>query len=884
MRYLGVNEVREMFLSFFESKEHIRLKSASLVPQNDKSLLLINSGMAPLKPYFTGQEKPPKKRATTCQKCIRTGDIENVGKTARHGTFFEMLGNFSFGDYFKENAIPWSWEFCLDVLEIPEDKLYVSIYLDDDEAFEIWNKTVGVPEDRIFRMGKEDNFWEVGLGPCGPCSELYFDRGEKFGCGKEGCTVGCDCDRYIEFWNLVFTQFDKQEDGSYPRLPKPNIDTGMGLERVAAMMQGVESIFDVDTVVAIRNKICEIAGVKYNEDPKNDVSIRVITDHARSMTFMTSDGVLPANDGRGYVLKRLLRRAARHGKLLGIDKPFLPEICKICIDVSKGAYPELLEKQDYILRVISMEENRFYETLNDGIEILKEHVADLKAEGKTVLGGKEAFKLYDTFGFPLDLVIEMLEDEGFTADETGFHEEMENQRTRARLARGDSSFMGAEETVFHKLELEEVTIYQGHEAIETDNVKVLALVVNGEITDTANEGDEVSVVLDKTPFYAQGGGQAGDVGEIFSDTCVVFVEDTVKVVGNRIAHLANVKSGQISVGDVVCAKIDLNNRKDTQRNHSATHLLQSALKQVLGKHVEQSGSQVNAQKLRFDFTHFQPISKEEILRVEDIVNEYILNGIQVEVSERSIQEARDMGAIAIFGEKYGETVRVVDISEASMELCGGTHVYNTSQIGSFKILTEASAAAGIRRIEAVTGRAALEHYRSLDEKLSIIAPILKATPENVVIQVKSIIQNNKELQQEISKFKMKSASLLIDNMMEEMINKAETFNNFKIVACKVEGLEPHIFRELGDRVKDKIKSGVITLVCVNEDKANMLVMATDDAVKAGINAGSVIKEAVAVLDGKGGGKPNMAMAGGKDVQKCEEALAKAKEIIKNSFK
>ncbi len=879
MKALGLNEIREKFLSFFESKEHLRMSSFPLVPQNDKSLLLINSGMAPLKPYFTGQEIPPRKRVTTCQKCIRTGDIENVGKTARHGTFFEMLGNFSFGDYFKEEVIPWSWEFVTEVMEIPTDRLYISIYKDDDEAFEIWNKKVGIPKERIFRMGKEDNFWEVGLGPCGPCSEIYFDKGEKYGCGKEGCTVGCDCDRYMEFWNLVFTQFNKEETGEYTDLPNPNIDTGMGLERIAAMMQDVDSIFDVDTIKAIRDKVCQLAGIQYNVDPKKDVSIRIITDHVRSMTFMAADGILPSNEGRGYILKRLLRRAARHGKILGIDRVFLEELCSVVIDVSKVAYPELIEKQDYIFKVISTEENRFYQTIDQGIELLRGFIKKMKEERLNILNGDDAFKLYDTYGFPLELTREILEEELLSLDEIAFNKNMEAQRERARSAREESNYMGADETVYHKVESEESSVFAGYDVYEVSEANIIAIATKTDIVDEVKQGDEVSIILDKTPFYAESGGQRGDKGIITTESGKIEIHDCIKVVGNRIAHIGIVAEGVVKRSQKAKASIDVPTRMATSRNHSATHLLQKALREVLGTHVEQAGSYVTEDKLRFDFTHFSSLTREELAKVETIVNNKILESLNINICETTIDRAREMGAMALFGEKYGESVRVVDMQNFSVELCGGAHVSNTSQIGTFKIISEASAAAGVRRIEALTGFATLEYYRSLEEKIQVISEVVKSAPNAIVNNIKTFVNQIRELnkQNEILKARLSK------NTLGDIIDSKEEIEGFSAVLLKLQEADADTLRNLGDQIKDKIKSGVIVLIGISNDKANMIVMATEDAVKAGINSGDIVKNAVASMGGKGGGRPNMAMAGGKDISKADDALTVARQVIKEQL-
>ncbi len=880
MKYMGVNEIREAFLRFFEGKDHLRLPSASLVPHNDNSLLLINSGMAPLKPFFTGQETPPRKRVTTCQKCIRTGDIENVGKTARHGTFFEMLGDFSFGDYFKEEIIPWSWEFVTKVLEIPEDKLYVTIYQDDDEAFEIWQRKVNLPADRIVRLGKADNFWEHGIGPCGPCSEIYYDRGEAYGCGKETCGVGCDCDRYMEFWNLVFTQFDRQEDGSYPRLEHPNIDTGMGLERMATIMQGVDSIFDVDTVKAIRDEVCRLAGVTYGKEHKKDVSVRVITDHIRSVTFMTADGVLPSNEGRGYVLRRLLRRAARHGKLLGINKAFLADLCQIAIQVSQDAYPELKEKKDYIMKVISVEENSFYKTIDKGMEILKADIEEMKEKGETVMKGEKSFRLYDTYGFPLDLTKEILEEEGFAVDEDAFKEEMELQRKRAREARGESTYMGADETVYHKLSADLPTAFAGYDAGRVEDTKVIALIANNDVAEAATAGDEVSVFIENTPFYAESGGQVGDSGIMKSETGTVEITDCIKVVGGKIAHVGTVVDGSISVGDRVLAEIDGKKRLATSRNHSATHLLQKALRTVLGTHVEQAGSYVSADRLRFDFTHFAPMTEAEIKEVEMIVNEKIFENLSICTAEMSIDDARKMGAMALFGEKYGNVVRVVNMDDYSIELCGGAHLKNTSQIGSFKIISENGIAAGVRRIEALTGTAALKHYQEQEETLKSVCQLVKTTPDNMLKRLESLMAEQKELSRELDRMKAKMAGSAAD----EILDKKEEIKGFQVVCAEIKDADANALRTLGDQLKNKIGSGVLVLASGVEGKVNLVVMATDDAVKAGVHAGNIIKEAAKICGGGGGGRPNMAQAGGRDISKIGEALEKAKEMVSGQIK
>lgn len=881
MQKLGLNEIREKYLSFFESKGHLRLDSFSLVPNNDKSLLLINSGMAPLKPYFTGQQVPPRKRVTTCQKCIRTGDIENVGKTARHGTFFEMLGNFSFGDYFKEEVIPWAWEFFTEVMEIPADRLYVSVYQDDDEAFDIWNKKVGLPADRIFRMGKEDNFWEHGVGPCGPCSEIYYDKGEKYGCGSPDCTVGCDCDRYMEIWNLVFTQFCKEEDGSYSNLAHPNIDTGMGLERIATVMQDVDSIFDVDTIKAIRDAVCKLAGVEYNKDHKTDVSIRVITDHIRSVTFMTADGVLPSNEGRGYVLRRLLRRAARHGKLLGINKKFLSELSKVVIEHSKGAYPQLEEKKDYIYKILTVEEERFYATLDQGMEILRQEIEKIKQEkGANVFKGEQSFKMYDTFGFPLDLMKEILEEEGITLDEKAFTEEMEKQRTRARDARGENTYMGADETVFHQLDPAMSTTFTGYDNDVEKDAEILALVSNDAIVESAGEGAEVSIILDKTPFYAEMGGQVGDKGTIKTEGAVVEITDCTKFGGNKFIHTGIVKSGEIRKGEKCEAAIDTEKRIAIARNHTTTHILQKVLREVLGTHVEQAGSYVSETRLRFDFTHFEAISKEDLVRIEKMVNEHILAAHEVVVKEMSIEDAKKEGAMALFGEKYGEVVRVVNIGGYSVEFCGGTHLKNSAQAGSFKLISESGVAAGVRRIEAVTGFGTLNYYEEREFLFNAIRDEFKATPQNILNKIHSLVEENKKMAQEIESLKAKMSGGLVD----EIINAKADIKGVNVVCAKVDGLEMNDLRNMGDRIKDKLNSGIVVLASGNGEKVSIVVMATDDAVKKGANAGQIVKAAATVCGGGGGGKPNMAQAGGKDASKIEAALEEAKKVIEGQIK
>ncbi len=875
MKYLGVNEIREAFLQFFESKDHLRLPSFSLVPHNDNSLLLINSGMAPMKAYFTGQEIPPSKRVTTCQKCIRTGDIDNVGKTARHGTFFEMLGDFSFGDYFKNEIVPWSWEFVTKVLEIPEDKLYVTIYEEDDETGKIWHDVVGLPWERIVKLGKADNFWEHGTGPCGPCTEIYYDRGEEYGCDSPTCGVGCDCDRYMEFWNLVLTQFNAEEDGTYTELAQKNVDTGMGLERMATIMQGVDSIFDVDTVKSIRDAVCAKAGVTYGTDHKTDVSVRVITDHIRSVTMMTADGVLPSNEGRGYVLRRLLRRAARHGKLLGIDGEFLAELSKSVIACSGEAYPELVEKQDYIFKILSIEENSFYKTIDNGMEILKADIAEMKAANTKVMSGEKAFRLYDTYGFPVDLTKEILSEEGMDIDEAGFAEEMKQQKERARSARAKSNYMGAADTVYNELPVELETKFAGYDIYDVANAKIVALVANDKIATQAEAGDGVAVLLDRTPFYAESGGQVGDHGTIKTETGTVQITNCVKVVGGKIAHLGEVTEGTILEGQTACASIDETLRMASARNHSATHLLHKALRTVLGSHVEQAGSYVSADRLRFDFTHFAALTPDELKEVERLVNDAIFTSYTVHAEEMSMDEARNMGAMALFGEKYGDVVRVVDMGGYSIELCGGAHLKNTAQVGSFKIISENGVAAGVRRIEALTGQEALRHYQAQEEEIKAVCRMVKSTPDKLLARLEQILAEQKETAKELEKLKAKMAGGAAD----EILNNKTEIGGVGVLAAEVKDADANALRTMGDQLKQKLGSGVIVLASGKDGKVNLVVMATDDVVKKGVHAGNIIKAAAAVCGGGGGGRPNMAQAGGKDASKIAQALEEAKTVI-----
>ena len=875
----GVNELRQMFLDFFESKGHMVMNSFSLLPQNDNSLLLINAGMAPLKPYFTGAEIPPRTRVATCQKCIRTGDIENVGKTARHGTFFEMLGNFSFGDYFKHEAIAWSWEFLTKVVGLDENRLYPSVYEEDDEAFDIWNKEIGVPADRIFRFGKEDNFWEHGAGPCGPCSEIYYDRGEKYGCGKPGCTVGCDCDRYMEVWNNVFTQFENDGEGHYETLKQKNIDTGMGLERLAVVVQDVDSIFDVDTLCALRNKVCEVAGKTYGVNHEDDVSIRLITDHMRSATFLISDGVMPTNEGRGYVLRRLIRRAARHGRLLGIEGPFLEKLSETVIEGSKDGYPELEEKKTFILNVLHNEESQFNKTIDQGLKILADLEAEMKEAGKSVLGGSDAFRLYDTYGFPIDLTKEILEEKGYTIDEDGFKEEMEVQRKRARESRAVSNYMGADATVYDEIDRNITTEFDGYDKLEAAS-KVTVLTTETEIVDSLMEGQKGTIFVERTPFYATMGGQEGDTGVITTANGVFRVEDTIKLRGGKYGHVGVMESGMISNGDEVTLKVDEQERKDTCKNHSATHLLQKALKTVLGAHVEQKGSLVNPTRLRFDFAHFQAMTPEEIAETEALVNKEIQAALPVTTQIMGIEEAKKTGAMALFGEKYGDEVRVVSMGDFSVELCGGTHVANTANITLFKIVSEAGIAAGVRRIEALTGNNVIEYYRQMEENLHTIAKTLKTSPAEITEKITHLQKEVKELQSENESLKSKMAQDSLGNVMDQVVE----VKGVKVLASAVDGVDMNGLRDLGDQLKEKLGEGVVVLASAKDGKVSLLAMATQGAMDKGAHAGNLIKAAAAIVGGGGGGRPNMAQAGGKNPDKIPEAIAKVAELVEGQLK
>lgn len=871
MQYRSLNELREMYLKFFETKGHLRLPSFSLIPQNDPSLLLINSGMAPMKPYFTGEQEPPRHRVTTCQKCIRTGDIENVGKTARHGTFFEMLGNFSFGDYFKKEAIAWSWEFLTspEWVGIDPDRLYPSIYVDDDEAFEIWNKQIGIPAERIFRFGKEDNFWEHGSGPCGPCSEIYYDRGPEYGCGKPGCTVGCDCDRYMEVWNNVFSQFDNDGNGNYTELKQKNIDTGMGLERLACVVQGVGSLFDVDTVRNITNKVSEIAGKHYGDSEKTDISLRVVTDHIRSTVMMICDGVIPSNEGRGYVLRRLLRRAARHGKLLGIDRPFLSDVATTVIQESGGAYPELVEKQKYIHKVIENEEASFNKTIDSGLNILNERIA--AADGKE-LPAADAFQLYDTYGFPIDLTLEILEEQGMTTNREEFDRLMNEQRERAREDRKKMGDLGWQSEDLG-LDKSIKTRFDGYETLG-ESAKVLAIVNEGEPSGAAAKGEKITVVLDHTPFYAEMGGQIGDHGILEGKNGVVTVSDVQKTKDGKYMHIGVVTEGEISVEDEVQAKVDAEYRQAICRAHTSTHLLQKALRKVLGDHVEQAGSYTANDHIRFDFTHFAALTAEELAQVETLVNEAILAGSPVITEEMSIDEAKKKGAMALFGEKYGAVVRVVQAGD-SVELCGGTHLDNTAKAGAFKIIGEASVAAGVRRIEAVTGKAVLDYLNERQKLLTEAAAALKTSPNELPAKIEQTVGELRTMTKKIDKLNSRVASM----QMVDLLNVSRDVKGVNVVATKLEDATAEVLRTMGDSIKEKAPNMVAVLSAVNDGKVSLLCVCGAEAVKKGAHAGKIIKEVAKMVGGGGGGRPDSATAGGKQPEKLEEALEAVNNIV-----
>ncbi len=878
LKKYGVNELRRMYLEFFESKGHLAMKSFSLVPHNDNSLLLINAGMAPLKPYFTGQEIPPRKRVTTCQKCIRTGDIENVGKTDRHGTFFEMLGNFSFGDYFKHEAIAWSWEFLTKTVGLDPERLYPSVYLEDDEAFEIWNKEIGIPEERIFRFGKEDNFWEHGAGPCGPCSEIYYDRGEKYGCGKPDCTVGCECDRYIEVWNNVFTQFENDGNGNYETLQNKNIDTGMGLERLAVVVQDVDSIFDVDTICSLRNLVCQIAGKEYGKVYQDDVSIRLITDHIRSATFMISDGIMPTNEGRGYVLRRLIRRAARHGRLLGVEGTFLAKLSAEVIQGSRDGYPELEEKKEFIFKVLTNEENQFNKTIDQGLRILADLEEEMKTAGEKTLSGENAFKLYDTYGFPLDLTKEILEEKGYGIDEDGFKAAMEEQRVKARTAREVTNYMGADATVYDEIDPSVTTEFVGYDHLSYES-QVTVLAGEEELVSSLVEGQKGTVFVKETPFYATMGGQEGDSGIIETSNGRFVVEDTINLRGGKFGHVGFMESGMISDGETVSLKVAESARRDTEKNHSATHLLQKALKTVLGSHVEQKGSLVTPDRLRFDFAHFQAMTEEELEKTEALVNQEIQAALPVETAVMDIEEAKKSGAMALFGEKYDQKVRVVSMGDFSKELCGGTHVKNTSSIMLFKIVSESGVAAGVRRIEALTGNSVVEYYKNQENMLKEAAKALKTQPSDVSEKIAHLQAEVKALHSENASLKSK----LAQGSLGDVMNQVKEIKGVKLLAAKVEGVDMNGLRDLGDQLKEKLGEGVVVLAAVNGGKVNLLAMATDAAQKAGAHAGNLIKGVAAIAGGGGGGRPNMAQAGGKNPEKAQEAIDSAAAILEQQL-
>ena len=875
MKYMGVNELREKFLKFWETKDHLRHASYSLIPENDKSLLLIAAGMAPLKPYFSGAQVPPRKRMTTAQKCIRTNDIDNVGHTARHATFFEMMGNFSFGDYFKEGAINWGWEFITspEWLDIPKEKVWATIYEDDDEAFNIWKDQVGMPEERIVRLGKEDNFWEIGTGPCGPCSEVYFDRGPEYGCGKPDCKPGCDCDRYMEFWNFVFTQFDRQEDGSYVPLAHPNIDTGMGLERMACIMQGVDSIYNIDTMHEILQEVCKLSGVKYQDGAApTDVSLRIITDHVRTVSFMIGDGILPSNEGRGYILRRLLRRAARHGRLLGIKGAFINDVAEKVFEQYGEAYPELIERKDYIRKIISIEEEEFDQTVESGMSVLEGYMAEAKAAGKTQLSGEQVFKLYDTYGFPIELTQEIAEEQGYTVDEEGFRAHMQAQKDQARAARKAEDNEGwLDESVMFKDY--PATEFTGYDSLAMD-AKVLGLVRGMNALKSAGEGEEVRIVLDRTPFYAEGGGQVGDTGLLEADGFTAAVTDTIKV-GNVYVHKAVVTAGEVSVGDTITACVDALRRHAIARNHTATHLLQKALRTVLGDHVEQAGSLVNENELRFDFTHFEGISAEDLARVEDIVNAEILKFTDVETKEMPIDEAKKLGAMMLFGEKYGETVRVVNVPDFSMEFCGGTHVANIGQIGCLHIVSESGVAAGTRRIVAVTGSAVNTLLAEEQARIAAAAASLKTNAAGLEKRAEDMAAELKAVKKELEELKAKAAQEGAGDLLKE----AKVFGTARLIEHTFEGAGIDQLRSLSDQIKAAEKNVVMVFAAVNGEKATLMVSVTDDLTEKGYHAGNMIKEIAKAAGGGGGGKADMAQAGAKDLAKLPDAFAKAEELM-----
>ena len=885
-KHYGVNELRRMYLEFFERHEHLKMNSFSLVPPaSDKSLLLINAGMAPLKPYFTGAEIPPRKRVTTCQKCIRTGDIENVGKTARHLTFFEMLGNFSFGDYFKHEAIAWSWEFLTKDLGLEADRLYPSIYGEDEEAFEIWNKEIGIPADKITRFyrdpetGECDNFWEHGAGPCGPCSEIYYDRGEKYGCGKPDCKVGCDCDRFMEVWNNVFTQFDGDGKGGYTELENKNIDTGMGLERLAVVMQEVDSVFDVDTMKAIRDRVCELSNKTYQTDAANDVSIRLITDHIRSSTFMISDGIMPSNSGRGYVLRRIIRRAARHGRMLGIDGIFMAELSKTVINESKDGYPELEEKKDFILKVMTQEEENFNKTIDQGLSILADLEDKMKSEGKKVLSGEDAFRLYDTYGFPIDLTEEILSEKGYTYDVEGFEKAKEEAKKASAGTFGEHSYSGTEKTVYDDIDVSITSEFVGYDTLSAKS-KITVLTTKEDIVEALAEGDEGTVIVEKTPFYATMGGQTGDTGIIETAGGKFEVAETIKLMGGKVGHVGKVVSGMIKVSDEATLSVDEIKRGATCKNHSATHLLQKALREVLGTHVEQAGSFQDSERTRFDFSHFQALTAEELEKVEAIVNAKIDEAIPVITDVMTVEEAKKTGAMALFGEKYGETVRVVSMGDFSKEFCGGTHVKNTSAIRNFKIISETGVAAGVRRIEALTGDNVLAYYKDIENRMSEAAKVLKTTPASLVDRCEHVMADLKATASELEALKAQNAKAAMGDVTDQI----KEISGVKFIATKLDGVDMNGLRDLGDQLKDKLGEGVILLASAADGKVNLVAMATDGAMAKGAHAGNLIKGIAALVGGGGGGRPNMAQAGGKNPAGIDACLAEAEKVLAGQIK
>ncbi|CDI49124.1 alanine--tRNA ligase [Clostridium tetani] len=879
MKNMGLNEIREAYLNFFEGKGHLRMESFSLVPKNDKSLLLINAGMAPLKPYFTGVQTPPKSRVTTCQKCIRTGDIENVGKTSRHGTFFEMLGNFSFGDYFKCEVIPWAWEFVTKSLNIPKDKLYVTIYLDDDEAYDIWTKSTDIDPSRIFRLGKEENFWEIGQGPCGPCSEIHYQKeGEKINSVEEFIKKSDD-DEVIEFWNLVFTQFDKDENENYNRLAHPNIDTGMGLERMATIMQGVNSIFEVDTIKAVLHEISEIANIKYGENKEKDISLRVITDHVRSVTFMISDGILPSNEGRGYVLRRLLRRASRHGKLLGIKGNFLYKVCEVVIENSHKAYKELKEKEEYIKKIIKLEEERFAETIDGGIQILNEYVEELINKGEKVLPGDKAFKLYDTYGFPIELTKEILEEKSIDIDEDGFTKEMEAQKQRARAAREETNYMGSEDTIINKLPIELQTEFLGYSELSVE-AKIIAIIKGEELVEELKQGDKGIIVVDKTPFYSEKGGQIGDTGILAGKNVKAKIQDCRNNISGKVLHFVQILEGSIKLQDTVNLTVDSLRRDAIRKNHSATHLLHEALKEIVGAHIEQAGSYVDEHRLRFDFNHFSSLTKEELKNVEKLVNKKIMEVIPVNTKIMDIEEAKESGAVALFDEKYDAKVRVVSLGDFSKELCGGTHVSNSGEIGLFKIISETGVAAGVRRIEGVTGLNALKYIEEKEALLEGLCEVLKCSNKDIINKATSQIEEIRNKEKEINNLKSKLAS----GSQDDILKNIKEVKGIKLVSGVLKDIDGGALRDLADKLRDKIQEGLVVLASVAEGKIQFVAMATKEAVAKGAHCGKIIKEVASIAGGGGGGRPDMAQAGGKNPEKAEEAIAKVEDILSSLVK